>query len=144
MRISDWSSDVCSSDLAARRQHHHPDAAQHRGQRQGDDQPDHRLAQRVAMLVVHRGLAIMLVVHHIGPKKVLSTVSLSSPSTLRMVKTTSWRPLTDAGALSTTGSDSTSSGWARTGCGMSRSTMPGVFDSTSMVNARASARSEEQ
>src|SRR3546814_2771591 len=134
MRISDWSSDVCSSDLrgldlagalhvvgnrvdaaAARRQHHHPDAAQHRGQRQGDDQPDHRLAQRVAMLVVHRGLAIMLVVHHIGPKKVLSTVSLSSPSTLRMVKTTSWRPLTDAGALSTTGRDSPSSGWARTG-----------------------------
>src|SRR3546814_3528095 len=78
-----------------------------RGQRQGDDQPDHRLAQRVAMLVVHRGLAIMLVVHHIGPKKVLSTVSLSSPSPLRMVKTTSWRTLPDAGPLRATGSDST-------------------------------------
>src|SRR3546814_8406552 len=108
MRISDWSSDVCSSDLrgldlagalhvvgnrvdaaAARRQHHHPDDAQHRGQRQGDDQPDTRLEQRVAMLVVHLGLAIMLVVHDIGPKTVLSTVSLSSPYTLREVETTS-------------------------------------------------------
>src|SRR3546814_15558088 len=110
MRISDWSSDVCSSDLAARRQHHHPDAAQHRGQRQGDDQPDHRLAQRVARLVVHRGLSIMLVVHHIDPQKVLSTFSLSSPSTLQMETTTFWRPLTDSAALCATVTDTPSQG----------------------------------
>src|SRR5690606_12105963 len=124
---------------AARRQHHHPEPGQHRRQGQGDDQPDHRLAQGVAALVVHQVLPVTFVGHYIGPKNVVSTVSLSSPSTLRMVKTTSWRPVTEAGALSTTGSDRTSSGCARTGCGMSRSTMPGGFESTSMVNASASA-----
>src|SRR3546814_14303950 len=121
------------------RQHPHPDAPQHRGQRQGEDQPDHRLAQRVATLVVRRVPVVVFVVHHIGPKKVLSTVSLASPSTLRMVKTTSCRPLIDAGALSTTGSASTSSVWARTGCGLPRSTVPGVLDSISMGNERALA-----
>src|SRR3546814_16637552 len=68
---------------AARRQHHHPDATQHRGQRQGDDQPDHRPAQRVATLVVRRVPVVVFGVPHIGPKKVLSTVSLASPATPR-------------------------------------------------------------
>src|SRR5690606_20243418 len=91
---------------AARGCNHQPDARDHRGQRQGDHQPDHGFAQGVALVAffVHR--------LYIGPKKVLSTVSLLAPSSLRIVNTTSWRPWIDAGALSTTGSERTSSACA--------------------------------
>src|SRR5690606_21293636 len=92
---------------------------------------DHGLAQGMALV------AFLVHLVHIGPKKVLSTVCVVAPSSLRIVKTTSWRPVTEAGALSTTGSESTSSACAPIGCAIERRTMPGVLDSTSTVNARA-------
>src|SRR3546814_9789013 len=59
MRISDWSSDVCSSDLAERQQHRVGHGAQHRVELLGradqiDVQPRHRQRRRERQIVVER------------------------------------------------------------------------------------------
>src|SRR3546814_8912999 len=46
MRISDWSSDVCSSDLSCRQVHHHPEAGPKREQ-QRQVTPPHRSGGQV-------------------------------------------------------------------------------------------------
>src|SRR5690606_10982166 len=90
----------------ARGQRDQDHAGHHRGQRQADHQPHHRLAPERAL----RGL----VGHHSGPKKLLSTASLAAPSALSTRKTSGWRPLTESGPATVTGTLSTCWGAACT------------------------------
>src|SRR5690606_729680 len=93
--------------------HDHRDATDDRRRDQRDHQPDDRLSPRRRVLGgVLRGCVVGI--HHIGPKKLLSTVSRILPSADSITKTTSWRPFNVAGAVATSGNDSTCAAPART------------------------------
>src|SRR5690606_18825627 len=89
----------------------HDDPGDHDRHGQPDHQPHHGLApgRRPGP-----GFLLVLFSHHIGPKKLLSTVSRALPSALSITKVTSWRPRVSAGAVSSTGTESTCAGPAST------------------------------
>src|SRR5690606_8638292 len=105
----------------------HDDPRDHHRRGEPDHQPHHRLAPGGRALL---GGLVFFVSHHIGPKKLLSTVSRALPSALSITKVTSCRPRVSPGAGSSTGTESTCAASAETCRVPPRRLIAGLGDST--------------
>src|SRR5690606_10473901 len=100
-------------------------AGDHHHQGQPDHQPHHGLAPE--------GTVFLFVCHCMGPKKLLSTVSLAPPSTVSTRKSSGWRPVRESGAVTITGTLMTCCASACTRSRLlPRSSMPGAVASMVM------------
>src|SRR5690606_31918437 len=111
------------------------DAGDDHRQRQGDHQPHDRHAPgRLPGTGIGIGIGWLAggggLVHHMGPKKVLSTVSRVRPSTDSITKRMAWRPRTVSGAPTSSGMEATSPAGTGTTRSPTRSAMPAVAASS--------------
>src|SRR5690606_20257761 len=113
---------------AAHRDHQQRDPGDHRRQREPDHQPHHR--------DLPEGLFLDFV-HHMGPKKLLSTTWRVLPSSLSTTKRTSERPDTPSRETGTTGTEITDPAGACTRVSLSAIPMPETAGSMVIRKARA-------